>query len=173
MTVLINNSIACNNPDEQSTAQTSYYRVFDLPAMGISGGFVVDEVEVGIDRADGGNDNAQPLTVRLHRLEGNLTLGNLTQLATTTLTLPDSVATTITADFNAVSIPAGSTLVVEVRSPDGDNGNDELYIGSNPAGQTGPSYILAADCGDQQPRDLADLGFPNMHIVLRALGETK
>lgn len=169
--VVPGNSIACNNDDE-STAENSYYRVFALADFDISGDFVVDAVELGVDEANGGNNASQTVDVRLYTLAGALATNNLTQLATTTLTVGNVAATILRAELDDVNVPAGSTLVVEVRSPDGGDGNDAFYIGSNPGGQTGPSYIRAAECGDDEPRDLAQIGYPNMHIVMTVFGKS-
>lgn len=169
--VVPDNSVACQN-DDGSTAENSYYRVFVLSEFDISGSFVVDAVEFGVDQADGGGDNRQSVDVRLHTLDGTLDTNNLTQLASTRVTVPDVAATLLRAEFNSVTVPAGSTLVVEVRSPDGDNGNDAFFIGSNPGGQTGPSYIRAPQCDDNQPTDLADLDFADMHIVMTVFGKS-
>ncbi len=40
------------------------------------------------------------------------------------------------------------------------------FIGSNSAGQTAPSFLASAACNVLVPTDTADIGFPNMHIVL-------
>ena len=163
------NSIACHNQDD-STAQNSYYRVFQLSEFDVSGAFKVDRVEFAVDEADDGNGNNQTITVRLHTLNGALTTNNLTQLATSTVSVGNVAVATLTADFNDVNVPAGSTLAVEIQAPDGDNNNATFYIGSNPGGQTGPSYIRSSECGDDQPEDLTQTGFPNMHIIMRVFG---
>ena len=41
-----------------------------------------------------------------------------------------------------------------------------LLIGCNDLGQSAPTYIHAVDCGEFEPVDLADLGFPNAHMVM-------
>ena len=65
--------------------------------------------------------------------------------------------------------PAGSTLVVEIDSPD-MSGTGRLFIGSNSAGQTAPSYLASESCGLLEPTDTAELGFPDMHIVMSVTG---
>ena len=46
-----------------------------------------------------------------------------------------------------------------------------LFVGSNAFGQTGPSYLAASACGIPDPVDLAELGFPGMHIVMNVVGQ--
>ena len=36
--------------------------------------------------------------------------------------------------------------------------------------QTGPSYISATECGLTTPTNLADIGYPNMHVVMNING---
>lgn len=66
--------------------------------------------------------------------------------------------------------PAGSTLVVELESPD-LSFTGRFFVGSNDAGQTAPSYLRGSSCGLVEPTDAADLGFPGMHIVMNVSGE--
>ncbi len=73
-----------------------------------------------------------------------------------------------------IAVPAGN-LVVELfcpcrqttctGPPAGDGG--VIFLGSNAAGQSAPSYIKAADCGLTDYGDLAGIGFPNVHMVMR------
>ena len=67
--------------------------------------------------------------------------------------------------------PAGSELVVEIFTPDGQTAGHSFFIGSNNLGQTGPSYLLAADCGVTVPTPTGSIGFPGMHIVMNVTGE--
>ena len=73
----------------------------------------------------------------------------------------------------AGTAPAGSVLVVEVFTPNGQTTNNSFFIGSNAAGQTGPSYIAAADCTIPEPATTASIGFPNMHIVMNVTGDAQ
>ena len=69
--------------------------------------------------------------------------------------------------------PAGSVLVVEVFTPEGQTAGNSFFIGSNPDGETGPSYLAAADCGVTEPTPTAAIGFPDMHIVMNVTGDTE
>lgn len=66
--------------------------------------------------------------------------------------------------------PAGSTIVVEVFSPDGRTVGNSFYPGSNAAAETGPSYIRAPACGSTNPVTYAQAGFPTVHLVLTVTG---
>ena len=113
----------------------------------------------------------QPVTVNLYTSGEPFPAGARTLLATTgPLTVADQQLTVLEVPLLA-SVPAGtSELVMEVNSPDGRPDGNVFFIGSNPDGQTGASYLSAPTCGTTDPTNLADLGFPNMHIVFNVNG---
>ncbi len=148
--------------------ENSYYRIFDLPAAGIAGTFVVSSVSLGVDAARS-TAGTQPLVVRLHTLSGAFVLANLTELASKTTDVPDQELTTVTVPI-AATAPAGSTLVAEVMAPDGVADETNFYIGANSSGQTNPSYRRAPDCDGAEPVDVAQIGHSSMHIVLEVTG---
>src|SRR5688500_10467252 len=112
--VLANNSPGCFFSQAQPwTYESSYYRLFDLPARGYRGQVSVDDVEIGVQRADA-LDGAQDVTLRLSTLSGAFQTGNLTSRGSIELVVFDQVQTVLAIDFApAVVIPAGSRLVVE------------------------------------------------------------
>jgi len=163
------NSIACSDGATGFTFENHYWRAFDLPSFGISGVFEICEVDVAVEAAIA-IDGSQPLTVNLYWTpSGGFPGGALNSIGTAGVTVPDT-----DLSFQIVPItgtaPAGSTLVVEVVSPDGTTDGFAFYIGSNGDGQTAPSYLSASACGIATPTDLATLGFPNMQIVLNVHG---
>jgi hypothetical protein len=76
-----------------------------------------------------------------------------------------------TASFpDFFAIPAGTDYVVELLVPsrllsDGGDGGS-LFLGSNALGQSGPTFIRAPFCDVNTFTDLAQLGFPNVHLVM-------
>ena len=68
---------------------------------------------------------------------------------------------------------APAVMVVEMFLPSrssqlgGDRGG--MIPGSNPAGQTAPSYLMAPTCSIFSFTDLAALGVPDMHLVQRVV----
>jgi hypothetical protein len=162
------NSAACGNAN--GTSENSYYRVFDLPAMGVTGQFTAQSVTFGIETATAHNTE-----VKLYRLNGTFTLANLTALYTQPAAVPavaDGSPQSMTVTLaSPVVVPAGSKLVVEIHSPNLQIGGD-FYIGSNTAGETGASYIRAPVCSITEPQTMAQQGFPGVHIVLTVAGTT-
>ncbi|MEE9295365.1 MAG: proprotein convertase P-domain-containing protein, partial [Phycisphaerae bacterium] len=76
--------------------------------------------------------------------------------------------TMITVDFpSGPVVPAGSDLVVEIANVDDGTEPPEFFfrVMSNDLGQCGPSYLRAADCGNPGWDDLADIGFPDAHLI--------
>ncbi len=167
------NSVACVNPAAQH-ADNAYLRAFTLTDYGISGAFAVDQVEFGVELAQAGSGGSQPLSVRLYRKTnpaGPLTYDNLTSIATANANIPNQSLSRYTVPI-AGTAPAGSVLVVEVFTPNGQAAGHRFFIGSNPYGQTGPSYLAAPACGLSQPDTTANIGFPNMQIVMNVSGTT-
>jgi hypothetical protein len=99
------------------------------------------------------------------------TFANFVPIGTANATVPDQSLTLITVPVTG-SAPAGSTLVVEFFTPDGRPTGTILFVGSNPDGQTSPTFLAAADCGVPEPTDTALLGFPGMHLVMNVTGTT-
>jgi uncharacterized repeat protein (TIGR01451 family) len=165
------NSVHCGATGTPWHTPNSYLRVFDLAAdFGITGQFDVTAVQYGIEEASSQSGAPQPVDVNLYTLNGPLTFPNLTLIGTQTDSVPAQSLTVFTSLVNG-SVPAGEVLVVEIFTPDGrDPVFNSLYIGSNAAAETDPSYLAAADCGITQPTDTAAIGFPNMNIVLNVIG---
>jgi hypothetical protein len=171
-------SIGCVEQDGDGNPvqnrENSYYRLFDLDDEGVTGDLDVTEVHVGIQSAATPDDSAQPITVRLHEVNGELLLANMTELASTDLDVEPQTGTILDVPL-AARVDAGSQLAVEVFVPNSTVGR-LLFIGSNDAGQTAPSYIRAplGNCAITEPTDFADVadGFPDVHIILSVSGET-
>ena len=79
--------------------------------------------------------------------------------------VPDATLAPICVPVTA-TVPAGMDLVAEVFTPDGQADGNFFWIGSNNNGQTGPSYIAAADCFDlPEPLEPGDRDGPLAPLV--------
>jgi hypothetical protein len=190
------NSISCN--DGFAHTDNHYWRAFSLLSFGISGSFDVTSVDIGIEDAIAGTGGAgstvrsisprkpgtgktsgqaptgglQPLTVNLYTSSATFPTGfpgSLTLIGTASVMVSDQSSTILNIPVFGTAA-AGSELVVEVFTPDGNKAGNLFFIGSNTAAETGPSYLSAADCGVPNPTPVAALGFPNMHIVMNVNG---
>ncbi len=162
------NSVSCSATGIH--ADNHYLRVFDLPTFGISGGLNVTAVQVGIETATAGTGSTQPVQVKLYTLTGAFTFANLTQIGSADVQVSNQTQTILNVPIIA-SVPAGSKLVVDFFTPDGAVSGHSLYVGSNSLGQTGPTYIAAADCGISEPTDVSSIGFPEMMLVMNVIAD--
>lgn len=168
-TITVGNSVSCNSGGLHT--DNSYIRRFDLGAFGITGAFEVVEVSFGVEQAIGAGGD-QPVTVNLYTWDplDPFTFANFSLIGTATGNIPDQAGTIATFPV-AGTAPAGSTLVVELFTPNGQVDGNSLFVGSNPDGQTDPTFLAAATCGVVEPTDTAVIGFPGMHWVLNVTGQ--
>jgi hypothetical protein len=160
------NSVSCNAGGLH--ADNSYFRAFDMSAY--PNGFDVCEVQVGVETATGAGGQ-QPVTVNLYTVAaGGFPAGALTTIGSANVQIADTSASIVTVPVTG-AVPGGVDLVVEVFTPDGQTAGHSFFIGSNNLGESGPSYLTAADCGVTVPTPTSAIGFPNMQIVLNAVGD--
>lgn len=157
------NSVSCNAGGLHT--DNSYYRSFPLSAD-----INVCQVQFGIETAAGAT-GSQPVTVNLYTGTGAFpgTFGSYTQIASSAISVPDQAATIFPASISALAT-AGSNLVVEVFTPEGQTDGNSFFIGSNGGGETAPSYLEAATCSITSPTTTTDVGFPQMQIVMNVIG---
>ena len=170
-TIVAANSVACATGDPpQFTVANSFYRSFDLTGQGVPGQFTATRVDVGIEEAET-VAGQQTITVRLYTAAGMFPGGALTQLHTQDVVVTDQTLTILPVTLSSpVVVPAGSILVLEVLSQEHTTAGNFFFAGSNAAGQTAPSYIAAAGCEITTPVTFADVGFPNVHLVMSVSG---
>jgi subtilisin family serine protease len=164
------NSVGCT-PGGGVTTENGYLRHFVLEEFDIASEFQVTEVSFGIETING---PPHPVTVNLFTMidpAGPFVYSNFAPIGSADTTLPAQQLTIVTVPVTGTA-PAGSTLVVEVETPDMTANGGGLFIGSNPDGQTAPSFIRSASCEITEPTDLAAIGFPGMHIVMNVTGTT-
>lgn len=164
------NSVSCNAGGLHT--DNSYYRAFDLSTFGITTDFNVCDVQFAIETATGAG-GTQPATVNLYAGPVGFPTGfpaSYTLIGTAALSIPDQ-ALTIFSSLAAGTVVAGQELVVEVFTPNGQAAGNSFFIGSNPDGESAPSYLAAAACGITSPTDTAAIGFPNMDIVMNVIGD--
>lgn len=146
----------------------SYYRVYSLNDFEIDSDFEVTAVQFGVGQVI----NTQNVVVRLHTLDGAFVFANMTEIASTTVSVNSSMdGTVITVPISA-EVPAGSTIVFEVFTPNGQDQGNLFNIGSNSEGQTAPSYAYASSCGDTQPTPTENIGLPEWHMVMNLVGSS-
>jgi hypothetical protein len=161
------NSVSCNAGGLH--ADNSYLRVFNLADFGITQDFAISNVQIGIESAVGAG-GSQPATVNLYTLDGDLVWANLTLIGTADVSVTDTALTIIDLPVSGTA-PAGSVLVVEFFTPDGQLDGHSLFVGSNNLGETAPTYLAAAACGIVEPATTGSIGFPEMQLVMNVTGD--
>jgi subtilisin-like proprotein convertase family protein len=114
----------------------------------------------------------QPITVRIYQSSMAFPTGfpgSLTLIGTANVNVADQSGTILNVPITG-TVSAGGELVVEVFTPSGEAVGNFFFIGSNAGGETGPSYISAADCGIPTPTATGAIGFPEMQIVMNVHG---
>jgi hypothetical protein len=167
-TLKAGNTLACGNAT--GTRANNYYRVFDLPAMGITGPFSVTQVSFQVEHCHHNSNTGCTLAVRVGTYNGTpgatLSTAAMTILASNaSVAVPEIIENpgpppvtpggTVNAPVTA-TIPAGSKLLVEVDAPDGAN-TYSFYMGSNDGGEGGLGYILAPICSITTPQNISGM----------------
>ena len=165
--IVAGNSISCNT--DGFHAENSYLRVFDLAAHEINYDFAVSRVEIGIEKAVG-SDGKQPAILNVYTVGNDLDWDTLSILASVDLSIEDAELSIISIPISA-QVPEGSLMVVEFLTPEGRIEGNSLFVGSNPKGQTGSTYLAAPACGYPDPTPTENFGFPDMHLVMNVYGD--
>lgn len=174
--IVPDNSIACHRRVDNvflNHAENHYYRTYSLPDLGITSDLAVSSVDIGIQEATS-VAGTQPIRLSLYVLDGDFLTANLTPLGERNLDVADQALQVLTVPIEA-RVPAGSTLVVEVFTPDGEIDNNIFVIGSNTEVESSRSYIVAPSngCDVVEPTAISQLGIPGllMSLVLNVTGE--
>ena len=168
--IVTGNSVACNSGGLHT--DNSYFRSFVLSSFGISGDFTISDVSIGVEQAIGAT-GTQPITCNLYTTNQpfpNGYPGSLTLIGSLDINVPDQSGTIFDIPVTGLAL-AGSELVVEIFTPNGQTAGNGFFIGSNPDGETAPSYLMAVDCGVTTPMTTGSIGFPGMMIVMNVTGD--
>ena len=68
------------------------------------------------------------------------------------------------------TLPAGSTMVIELFVPDGESVGNQFYIGITGAGESKPGYSRAPACGASAPTSWDSLGQTAQDMILSVTG---
>lgn len=165
--VVAGGGAACARNRGTITTATSYLRHFTLSDFDITGELAVTSVSFGVESMRGA---AQAVTVNLYTMadpDGPFRYDNFDLIGSAEVAVRQQSMSIVEAPVTG-TVPAGSTLVVEVAAPDLARGS--FYPGANPDGQAAPSYLAAAACGLPEPAPTAALGFPQLQFMLDVTG---
>jgi hypothetical protein len=173
-------TVNCNQfaSGHTKSAENRFYRVFDLPALGISGTYTATRIDFSIESA-AATSGTMTLQVKLHTLSAapgvdSFPLANLTLLYGQNVTVtPTTLSTQQVTLTSPVVVPAGSRLVVELFAPDMTAlaENNYFFPGSNALGESGPTYIQATACTLPDPKRIeAVVAGSNVHWIMAVQG---
>lgn len=165
-------SVACSGGG--ITTANTWMRRFDLDGdHGISGQFCATSLDFGVELLTG----STALTVATHCYSANtpgiIDLGQLAPQDSVTFNGTDGALYFQNTTVGGCCTGSSDDMVVEVTGADclGGGACLQFFIGANSLGQTGPSYLAAADCGIVNPTDLALIGFASDHVVMTVNGD--
>lgn len=163
-------TVACNNNATASSSDNTYYRAFDLPAMGYGEGFDISAIEFGIQTTS----VSYPLTINLYHTTQTFPASfptGYTQLGSASfIANPEHDGTIVSVPFD-VTVPEGSKLVVSIGYNAATENGHIIYLGSNNLGQTSPTYISSVGCSIAAPTTMADIGYAGVHLIMNVVGE--
>ncbi|MBL0129941.1 MAG: HYR domain-containing protein [Chitinophagaceae bacterium] len=164
---IVAGSVACNAGGLHT--DNSYWRAFPLA---LSGPFTVNSVQFGIELANAaGVGTTQPVTVRVYTSAGAFPAGVRTLVASQTFNIPDQTLSLYTATFTTPpQVASNAILVLEIFTPSGQPAGHSFFIGSNAAAGNSSKLSLSTRLRCTQSGHCWFTWFPNMHIVLNAIG---
>jgi hypothetical protein len=173
-TMVYGGSIACfDSVISGSTAAENWYRIFQLSDFAISTALHITQINFSIQESAG----TPTVTIKVGTYTGavggsTVDTSKITAVAQTTAQIPATTGMTgetVIAPL-AADIPAGSSFVVEILSPDlTANSNRYVFIGATTAGEMHPGYYQATACNHASPVTTAAAGGTGQ-IIIDVLG---
>lgn len=170
----LDTGMSCSD-DGETTSSNSFARSYDLGEMPqvADQELTVFAVQVGIE-LNSGDDLPAVITV-YEDIDGGQPVApgiDLVPLGSVELVIPaDTQLATLSATFEEpVIVPVNSVMVVEFSHPPH---NGVVLPGCNSEGESGPTYILAEECGVPTYVRLTDLDFEGVHWVQAVFGNVE
>lgn len=157
------NSATCNSSGVITT-DNSIFQLYDLDDYSnlTDTGFIV-RMLVACEETSGGAYN---IVGAVHRISGTVNIANITFVDDDTVAIyPDSTLYRIAIPFdNGGYVLPGDSLMCELKLP--TNATASYYPGSNTSPEIRTTYFVAAGCSINDFTPVADIGFPNMHLIM-------
>ena len=172
-TVQNGTSTACKIPGTNFTSMNSYVRAFRLQDFGITSEFTITNVAFGVQNVSG----AFPVAVSILRLNGPFPQGVGTAYDTANVNVaPANNLGMVNSGANLQAvIPAGGAFVIDISHNGNVNPRQGFLMGSHPAIQTGPSYLVAPSCNMNTPTATGTgplAQFPQARWVMTITGQS-
>lgn len=153
--VVADANINCRYDVNGFNASTQHFRT--LPTDTVTGSVRLVEAILPIESATS-PEGVQSAILHLHRLTGEIALGEYELLGSAVFEVPDQTLGQVSVELD-IEFAAGDTLVVEVATSDGETVRD-LRFGHNREPQDSPTYVASSDCGITLPLDIATIEDP-------------
>ncbi|HEX2618603.1 MAG TPA: hypothetical protein VHL11_00615, partial [Phototrophicaceae bacterium] len=146
------------------TLAFSWWRAFDLDALGLTNGLAVESVDLAVFSVGTDSD----LAVNIYTSTTNPpTLASLTLINSGTATITAANNNSLVNVPVVADIPSGAILVVESPVPSGT----PYIVGYNDNGETGPTYASGCDGSLPDITDIDDLGADFVNWIMQVNGD--
>ncbi len=162
-------SITCNAGG--IPRENTFYRYFNLTSLGYSQ-FEVTRIDFAVETFTAGTS---PYFVDVQVYEntgGTFPAGTLNLLGSQTVEILSTyVGTVVPITLTTPITVTSPQMVIGLKIHDAVSlSGASFFPGSNGLGQSAPTYIVTTACGITTPTDMANIGFPNVHLILTATG---
>ena len=174
---IVPGSIACSDSSTGVVSENHYFKKFDLTDLRVADEFDIHSFQFGVQSvhsARGFSSNID-LHIKLWQTKttdfpANWESGDYNELISKSVTVTNADdGAIITIDFDyPITVERDDIIIAQVSNNDLEG--QTFYIGSNNASDHEPSYIMAEDCNLLTPTPVAEIGFPDMHIVMNLKG---
>lgn len=158
------NGISCGE-EGASTSDNSWLRRFYFNEHGISDSVTINSVKIAVESGP-----TIPVTVNLYTIPHGVAVdtipaAQLTPVGSGSGSIGGTLATTTIAITSGGTITdtVGNDLVVEYRI---EGAPAPFFPGGNSTAQTHKSFIVAPECGIDDPVGTDEIGFPEFHIIM-------
>lgn len=164
-------SAACGS--EYGTAESYYFKLFDMEELEVSDVFHIQSVDFGVEvislaaGLDAIDVNVDIYTTGLNNFPATWGGDDYFNAGSTTVRVKEEdEGQLVTAHFDdPIDVLVGQNVVVRISHEDLE-GMAIFFIGSNGEPDSQTSYLAADDCGIAFPTPVAEVGFPEMHIIM-------
>ena len=162
-------SLACS--DLNGTKENSWYRIFPLKELGVTGPLTVHRVNFGVQTAIGDHQRAKVSIGTYAGSAGSVELdvSKIDMLGLTTIAIPETTGEMMQANFPAITVAADTNLIVEVKT-EGVGEGRYFYLGATAGTETTPGYLRAPTCGTPNPTMTSALGYAQTHLIISVSG---
>jgi hypothetical protein len=162
-------SVACS--DWNGTKENSWYRVFPLKDLGVTGAFTVHRVNFAVQTALGGEQRVKVSVGTYAGTAGSVELdpAKIDVLGLTTLSVLEGSDQMMQANFAELRVPADTNLIVEIKTEGWGDGR-YFYLGATTAPETVPGYLRAPSCNTPNPMMTNALGYSQSHLIISVSG---